>query len=203
MKNFSTHRLAALVAAVFFLQSCESSQEKLEKEALAQENTSLTEVSMTTADMGTFELKSRSVTPPLVIKKPGFEKLEVASLISSADVLRESPDFVFGGSADGSGLLKEGRAYAMIVNHEDNFAVSRIILNGRFEPIKGEYIMNSDGGQWRLCSATLATPEEHGFGPAFITCPGSGRPTISSTRWATAASFSRSTPVSMPHSCRR
>lgn len=174
MKYFSTHRIAGLFATVFFLQSCDNAQEKLEKEALAHETASLSDLSMTTAAMGTFEFKSHSVTPPLVIKKPGFENLEVASLISSADELRESPEFVFGGSADGSGLLKEGRGYALIVNHEDNFAVSRIILNGRFEPIKGEYIMNSDGGQWRLCSATLATPEEHGFGPAFITCGESG-----------------------------
>src|SRR5699024_736120 len=40
-------------------------------------------------------------------------------------------------------------------------------------------------------------------GPAFITCPGRLRPTTSSTRCATAVSFSRSMPVSMPHSCSR
>ena len=40
-------------------------------------------------------------------------------------------------------------------------------------------------------------------GPAFITCPGSVRPTIASTRCATAMSASRSTPVSNPDSSSR
>jgi hypothetical protein len=34
--------------------------------------------------------------------------------------------------------------------------------------VKGEYVLNSDGGQWRLCSGTLITPEEHGFGPLYL-----------------------------------
>ena len=81
---------------------------------------------------------------------------------------------MFGGSADGSGLMKQGDVYHLVVNHEDNFAVSRITLDKTFKPVKGEYILNSDGGQWRLCSATLATPEEHGFGPVYLTCGESG-----------------------------
>lgn len=124
-----------------------------------------------------------SVTPPLVKKLSGFESLKVVSLISSDDTLKESPSFVFGGSADGAGLIKlppggfgglANARYAYVVNHEDNFAVSRILLNERFKPIKGEYILNSNGGTWRLCSATMATTEEHGFGPAYLTCGESG-----------------------------
>lgn len=29
-------------------------------------------------------------------------------------------------------------------------------------------MLNSDGGQWRLCSGTLATPQENGFGPVYL-----------------------------------
>lgn len=174
MKNFTKTGSVFLIAAGFFFQSCETTQEKIDKEVLASEETGVSDATLSSMKMESFEMDNYSVTPPLVIKKEGFENLEVVSLISSADELRESPDFTFGGSADGSGLLKEGNGYALIVNHEDNFAVSRVILNGKFEPIKGDYILNSDGGQWRLCSATLATPEEHGFGPSFITCGESG-----------------------------
>lgn len=117
---------------------------------------------------------NHSITPALITKKAGFDKLEIYSLISSDDKLEGSPNFVFGGSADGSGLIKQGDEYHLLVNHEDNFAVSRITLDKTFKPLKGEYILNSDGGQWRLCSATLATPEEHGFGPVYLTCGESG-----------------------------
>ncbi|MCK7558671.1 PhoX family protein [Chitinophaga sedimenti] len=115
-------------------------------------------------------LKNHSATPAFVTKKTGFENLEVYSLIGSDDVLPESNSFVFGGSADGAALLKQNDRYLMLVNHEDNFAVSRITLDKTFKPVKGEYILNSDGGQWRLCSATLAMPAEHGFGPIYLTC---------------------------------
>lgn len=174
MKNFTRTGSALLFAAGIFFQSCETTQEQIDNEVQASEAKDVSDATLSSMKMESFEMTNYSVTPPLVIKKAGFEKLEVATLISSADELRESPDFTFGGSADGSGLLKEGNGYALIVNHEDNFAVSRVILNGKFEPIKGDYILNSDGGQWRLCSATLATPEEHGFGPTFITCGESG-----------------------------
>lgn len=115
-------------------------------------------------------LTNQSTTPALVMKKTGFEQLEVFTLIGSDDKLAQSPNFVFGGSADGTGILKQGDGYTMLVNHEDNFSVSRISLDKTFKPVKGEYILNSNGGQWRLCSATLATPQEHGFGPLYLTC---------------------------------
>ncbi len=116
-------------------------------------------------------LQNHSATPVLLKKQAGFENLELFSLIGSDDVLPQSPDFVFGGSADGSGLLNNADGtFSMLINHEDNFAVSRITLDKTFKPVKGEYILNSDGGQYRLCSATMATPKEHGFGPVYLTC---------------------------------
>jgi hypothetical protein len=121
-------------------------------------------------------LQNRSVTPVLAKLQPGFENVNLYSLVSSDDVLEQSPKYVFGGSADGAGLLKNtDGTYTMLVNNEDNFAVSRLILDKNFKPVKGEYLLNSDGGQWRLCSATLATPDVHGFGPTFLTCGESGQ----------------------------
>jgi hypothetical protein len=65
---------------------------------------------------------NQSVTPVLLKKQAGFEKLELFSLISSDDVLAGSPNYVFGGSADGSGLLKnEDGTFTFLVNQEDNF----------------------------------------------------------------------------------
>ena len=120
-------------------------------------------------------LKNQSVTPALLKKMPGFDNLEVFSMVGSDDKLEQSPNYVFGGSADGAGLFKNtDGTFAYLVNHEDNFAVSRITFDKTLKPIKGEYVMNSDGGLWRLCSATLATPEEHGFGPLFLTSGESG-----------------------------
>lgn len=120
-------------------------------------------------------LKDQSVTPSLLIKKPGFENLELFSLFSSDDVFAQSPEYIFGGSADGSGLLKNSDGtFTFLVNNEDNFAVSRITLDKTFKPVKGEYLLNSNGGTWRLCGATMATPSEHGYGPYFLTCGESG-----------------------------
>lgn len=118
------------------------------------------------------DFTDKSVNPSLVYAMPGFEsKLKISTLISSDDVLPESPGFIFGAQPDGAGLMKnpDGKGYIMINNHEIHWAVSRIYLDETFKPVKGEYIMDADGGGFRLCSATLATPDEHGFGPLFLT----------------------------------
>ncbi|MGF7217777.1 hypothetical protein GGR92_003952 [Spirosoma lacussanchae] len=121
-------------------------------------------------------LKNQSVTPALAKAMPGVNNVEIFSLVGSDDKLDQSPNYVFGGSADGAGMLKNADGtYTLLVNHEDNFAVSRITLDKTFKPVKGEYILNSDGGVWRLCSATMATQEEHGFGPLYLTCGESGQ----------------------------
>ncbi|MES2575778.1 MAG: hypothetical protein V4572_12605 [Bacteroidota bacterium] len=120
-------------------------------------------------------LANQSVTPVLLKKQTGFENLELFSLLTSDDVLPESPSYIFGGSADGSGLLRNtDGTFTFLVNNEDNFAVSRITLDKTFKPVKGEYLLNSNGGTWRLCSATMATPAEHGFGPLYLTSGESG-----------------------------
>lgn len=123
---------------------------------------------------GKTKLRDYSVTPALV-KSKDIAGLEFYSIISSDDTLEDTPTFRFGGSADGMGIVENpDKSLTMVVNHEDNFAVSRITLDKKFKPVAGEYLMNSTNGRWRLCSATLVTPEEHGFGPLYLTCGESG-----------------------------
>ena len=120
--------------------------------------------------------ENKSVTPSLVKMMPGFENVQINTLITGDDVLPESPGFVFGAQPDGAGLLKNpnGKGYIMINNHEILFSVSRVYLDETFKPLKGEYIVDAEGGMWRLCSASMAVPEEHGFGPVFLTAGESG-----------------------------
>jgi hypothetical protein len=119
---------------------------------------------------------NHSAAPPFVKTAAGFEGVEVFTLISSNDVLPQSPQFVFGAQPDGAGLLKDpnGDGYVLLNNHEVLRSVSRLYLDASFKPVKGEYILDAEGGMWRLCSATMAKPEEHGFGPLFITAGETG-----------------------------
>lgn len=107
---------------------------------------------------------------------PGFEALDIYPLIGSDDVLSGSPNFIFGAQPDGAGLLPDPNSdgYVLIDNHEILRSVSRVYLDKTFKPLRGEYIVDAEGGQWRLCSATMATPKEHGFGPLFLTAGESG-----------------------------
>ena len=113
-------------------------------------------------------LANTSATPALV--KNLMNGVTAYSLLSSDDILAASPNYVFGGSSDGAGLIHNAdNTFTLVVNNEDNFAVSRVTLDATFKPVKGEYILTSDNAKYRLCSATLVTQEEHGFGPFFIT----------------------------------
>ena len=119
------------------------------------------------------EFKNRSNAESFVTIDPAFaSSVSAYTLISSSDTIPASPNFVFGGAPDGQGFLKnpDGSGYVMVTNHENTWAVSRVYLDKKLNPVKGEYIVNTDGGMFRLCSGTLATPEEHGFAkPVFLT----------------------------------
>ena len=119
----------------------------------------------------TIDFNNVSSTPALVIAKEGFENLKITSMISSPDVLPGSPSFVYGAQPDGAGFMKDPNSdgYMMITNHEIMQSVSRVYFDKTLKPIKGEYIVDGIGGMTRLCSATLATPAIHGFGPMFLT----------------------------------
>lgn len=122
------------------------------------------------------DFSNTSSVPPLAIAKEGFEDLEITSLISSPDVLAQSPTFRYGAQPDGAGFMKDPNSdgYVMITNHEILKSVSRVFFDKTLKPVKGEYIVDAVGGLTRLCSATLATPAIHGFGPMFLTAGESG-----------------------------
>ncbi|MCG2611922.1 hypothetical protein LZZ90_10430 [Flavobacterium sp. SM15] len=128
------------------------------------------ESSTTNEPTSPIQLKNHSVTPVLLNPKSDFSSVQLFSLFSSEDDFAETPDYVFGGSADGSGLFKNSDGtFTFLVNNEDNYSVSKIKFDQTFKPVAGEYVLNSNGSGNRLCSATLATPEIHGFGPIFLT----------------------------------
>lgn len=122
------------------------------------------------------DFSSHSNVPAFVYPMTGFENLEISTLISSSDILAQSPSFVYGAQPDGAGLMKDPNSdgYLMITNHEILKSVSRVYLDKTLKPVKGEYIVDGVGGITRLCSATLASPEIHGFGPMFLTAGESG-----------------------------
>jgi hypothetical protein len=117
------------------------------------------------------EIKATSVTPSLVKALAGFENLKIYPLISSDDTLSGSPAFRYGAQPDGAGMMKDPNSdgYIMITNHEILFSVSRVYLDKNLKALKGEYIVDAAGGAMRLCSATLTSAAEHGFGPMFLT----------------------------------
>jgi hypothetical protein len=142
-------------------------------------------------------LKQQSITPSLVtVSMPGVSAF---GLIGSDDILTKTPSFKFGGMADGSGIVINNAAvvsksitatkgtmatvtgkynpegtYIFLTNQEDNLGISRVFYDETFKPVSGDWVVNSNAGYWRLCSATMATPEEHGFGPVFFSGGESG-----------------------------
>ena len=119
----------------------------------------------------TVEFKNRSITPSFVRMGSEFSGVGVYTLISSEDAIPNSGNMVYGGAPDGQGFIAnpDGSGYIMVTNHENTWAVSRLYLDKKLNVTKGEYIVNTNGGGFRLCSATMATPLEHGFGPVFLT----------------------------------
>lgn len=116
------------------------------------------------------ELKNHSVSPAFFKVSPEFSKIEIFPLLSSEDRLEKSPDFVYGSMADGAGLLKnDDGTFTLINNIEADYSVARVLLDETFKPVKGEYILNAEATTGTAqCSGSLITPEEHGFGPLYL-----------------------------------
>ncbi len=116
------------------------------------------------------ELAAHSITPSFLKLSPEFSGVKVMPLLTSEDKLSESPNFVYGSMADGAGLLKNADGtFTLINNIEADYSIARITLDKTFKPIKGEYILNAQAtGGTAQCSGTLITPQEHGFGPLYL-----------------------------------
>ena len=115
-------------------------------------------------------LANHSVTPNFLKLKPGFKNLDVYTLMSSEDVLEQSPDFVYGSMADGAGLIKnQDGTFTLINNIEADYSIARITLDNTFKPVHGEYILNAAAtASTAQCSGSLNMPETHGFGPIYF-----------------------------------
>lgn len=157
---------AAILATAAVLYACAKNAKPAEDSSLERATSS----KLTDQSNGQYKklpLQNYSVTPALIKKLPGFEQVGVYSMISSDDNFE---GFRFAGSADGAGIVKNpnGAGYVMLVNNEDNYSVARLFLDKHLKPMRGEYVLNSDGGTWRLCSGTMVTPQQHGFGPLYL-----------------------------------
>lgn len=152
------------------------------------------------------QLANRSVTPALV--KDVMNGVEVFTLISSDDRIPapagDNTQYVFGGSADGAGFIRNNDGtYTYLVEHEDNYAISRITLDKDLKPLTMDYVLTSSQGNWRQCSGTLAEPAEHGFGPVFLSGsegfsgPG-GNGNADSRIWAVNPFGAKNTAKSLP-----
>lgn len=114
---------------------------------------------------------AKSKTPNFLKLEGAFSSVKITPILTSEDIIPSSPKFVYGSMADGAGLLKndDGETYTLINNIEADYSVARIILNKDLQPVKGEYILNANATAFTAqCSGSLITPEEHGFGPLYL-----------------------------------
>lgn len=116
------------------------------------------------------KFEALSTTPNFLKTTSEFSNVNVYPLISSEDVLEQTPDFVYGSMADGAGLLKNSdNTFTLINNIEADYSIARITLDQTFKPVAVEYILNAQAtGFTAQCSGSLVTPEEHGFGPVYL-----------------------------------
>ncbi len=111
-----------------------------------------------------------SKTPNFLKVTGQFSHLKVTPILSSEDVIPNSPNFVYGSMADGAGLLAESDgSFTLINNIEADYSIARIKLNEKLRPTSGDYILNAQAtGNTAQCSGSLITPQEHGFGPLYL-----------------------------------
>ncbi len=116
-------------------------------------------------------LKAHSNTPNFLKTTPEFSNVSVYPVLSSADKLSGSPEFVYGSMADGAGLLynPDSEDFTLINNIEADYSIARIKFDKTFAPVSGEYILNAEATAYTAqCSGSLITPQEHGFGPLYL-----------------------------------
>jgi hypothetical protein len=111
-----------------------------------------------------------SKTPNLLKVSSEFSSISVKPILSTEDTIPESKHFVYGSMADGAGLIaNENGTFTLINNIEADYSIARIYLNSDLEVAYGEYIVNAQAtASTAQCSGSLISPEEHGFGPLYL-----------------------------------
>lgn len=111
-----------------------------------------------------------SKTPNFLKVTSSFVGLKITPILSSEDIIPNSPDFVYGSMADGAGLLPEtDGTFTLINNIEADYSIARIKLNENLRPISAAYILNATAtGETAQCSGSMISPTEHGFGPLYL-----------------------------------
>ncbi|CAL2081793.1 conserved exported protein of unknown function [Tenacibaculum sp. 190524A02b] len=111
-----------------------------------------------------------SKTPNFLKVTGEFSDLKITPILSSEDVIPNSPDFVYGSMADGAGLIAEADgSFTLINNIEADYSIARIKLNKNLRPVSGDYILNAAAtANTAQCSGSLISPQEHGFGPLYL-----------------------------------
>ncbi len=112
-----------------------------------------------------------SVTPNSVFAvSPAFSAIGVDMVMTSEDILPSDPEFVYGSYTDGAALFPNGDGtYSFIVNLERDYSIARIRMNDQLQPLEGDYIVNSIATAFTAqCSGSGIWPEEHGFGPLYL-----------------------------------
>lgn len=125
-------------------------------------------------DEPTMQMKplTSSVVPDGVFTlKGGFaSSADLEMILSSADILPSDSTFVYGSFMDGAALYPAGNGkYAFINNLESDYSIARIMMNADLQPYEGDYIVSATATAFTAqCSGSSITPEEHGFGPLYL-----------------------------------
>lgn len=113
-----------------------------------------------------------SVVPDDVFELKGSfaSSADLQMVLSSADILPSDPTFVYGSFMDGAALYPNNDGtYAFINNLESDYSIARIRMNSDLQPLEGDYIVNATATAFTAqCSGSSITPEEHGFGPLYL-----------------------------------
>lgn len=113
-----------------------------------------------------------SVTPTSVfaVNTTEFPNAELTMIMTSEDILPSDTGFVFGSYTDGAALYNDGNGYYTFINNlERDYSIAAIKMNSDLQPIEGEYIVNATATAFTAqCSGSSITPEEHGFGPLYL-----------------------------------
>lgn len=115
---------------------------------------------------------TESVTPEsvMLLNSAEFPNMKLEMIMTSEDILYSDSSFVYGSYMDGTALYPNGDGtFSLINNLERDFAIARIVMNDKLEPLTGEYIVNANATAYTAqCSGSSITEEEHGFGPFYL-----------------------------------